>query len=992
MKVPLQKFLVPIALMSPLCSQLFAETVVLPHGVFDGNSRKLFPVVEFHYPDGAQVFLSGNLELTNINKTFANTSLNCLGNEFGSFLFSGAGHSFSVSSARSKANGSVLSNSSNGPVDTFVITNFSTLNISNCQSLSVQENSVIPPQANPIFFAPSGTISSENTPLFIQQIDSFSLLNNQVYGSGGGIYANSCSIDKTAISLDISGNLAGKDGGAICVKKDLTIHDNLAERLSFKYNIAGGNGGAIHAKDTPATGAAASPSHVQFVNNQDVVFLSNKAQSGGAIYSENSVVFDQGNILFVSGNSAVSGDSGYGGGIFCKNTSASTPSTLSPDEGVFIQNYNTVSFVNNFATEGGGAIYADRVKIQNCGQVSFFDNSGENGGAIYIFQNGELYLSADKGDILFKNNMARTPATNNGSPTTSYNAIFLDSDATIKTLSAQQNNRIFFGDAVTSRPLTTQDTNKAKKLVINDNNAQGLVIFSSSQNDANPVSEIHQDVELASGGLVIEKGASLGVVSFEQKAGSVVQIDVGSTLKTTTNSAQQTTGSVVTANDNGSISLNNLHLNLLSLNNGTPAKITISGSNGTATLSGQLSLDDITGSGYENHNLLNYSTKEVDVLEISTQGTSKITVNNFNTTPTGNVSSNYGYQGYWSFQWKDGTGSDANKKKTLVATWKRTGFKPCPARISSLVPNSLWSSLIDAKSVNDILAVTCDGLGFRRGLWVSGVSNFFHHDTNSYDVRFRYISGGYLCGFNAQVANIRFGAAAGQTFGHSKDYIASNTTSRSYVGSAFISCKKPNYYLKNLPFVYSAKLHFTRGDEKMHARFLLPVSQEGECEWHKYLWLGELGAAVPFVPRYTILHLHQFTPFVNLQVAYGEGSAFSEKHAEARNFERTQLINIATPVGIKFDKKCSSHPNVYSFSIAYTPDIYRHNPSSYTTLIANGCNWVTHGTNLSRHAVALQGSSHTKVNNSIEIFGHGSCELRTTSRHYNVNVGSKIRF
>lgn len=412
---------------------------------------------------------------------------------------------------------------------------------------------------------------------------------------------------------------------------------------------------------------------------------------------------------------------------------------------------------------------------------------------------------------------------------------------------------------------------------------------------------------------------------------------------------------------------------MLSLNSVTPAKITISGSNGTATLSGQLSLDDITGSGYENHNLLNYSTKEVDVLEISTAGQSKITTSSFDITPTGNISSNYGYQGYWSFQWKDGTGADLNKKKTLVATWKRTGFKPCPARISSLVPNSLWSSLIDLRSVNEVLAVNCSGLGFRRGVWVSGVSNFFHHDTNAYDVRFRYISGGYLCGFNAQCANIRFGAAAGQTFGHSKDYIASRTSSRSYMGSAFFSCKKRNPYLNNLSLVYSAKIHFARGTENMHARFLLPVNQEGQCEWNKNLWLGELGAAAPFVPRYTILHLHQFTPFVNLQVAYGEGSAFSEKHSEARSFESTQLINVAIPLGIKFDKKCSSHPDVYSFSIAYVPDVYRRNPSTHTTLIANGCTWVTHGTNLTRHALMLQGSSHTKVNNSIEIFSHGSC-------------------
>ncbi len=714
---------------------------------------------------------------------------------------------------------------------------------------------------------------------------------------------------------------------------------------------------------------------------------------------------------------------GQGGAIYCAKATAPTAETFKAEAasvdftGLTISNQHDIFFANNFAANEGGAIYGEKVSITSSGKTVFTNNTAKDGGAIYIAANGELSLSADYGDMTFYDNLK----TNNGS--TERNAITLGTGASIKLLAASGDHKLCFYDPIVTT-IPEQAPNGDNTLTINPDrvdsapftNYIGTVLFSGAQANstekASNASTIYQKVILGGGKLVLADKASLSVVSFDQQSDSILLMDAGTILSTTNNShatpgaaaavvmATATTSDTASSpastsrtnqpNTDGSISITDLHINLGSLTQASEgAKIDVKGTNGTIKITGHISLDDVFGNAYENHELFNQNTVTLPVLSLSTAGDSKITNTDLQLTPRGDADPQYGYQGSWKLIWEDGANGDANKKKILKATWTKTGFIPSPERQASLVPNSLWGAFIDLRSMNALATASCDGFGYGKGLWVAGISNVFHHDRNCVSHGFRRISGGYVIGANSQtLSDSVFGVAFSQVFGKSKDYVVSTTKSQSLIGSAYLSIKRP---LSNTIFTtFAARINYSHTNEDMKTRYTFVPEESGN--WDNNCWLGEVGGSLPIVLTTTKLHLNQFVPFVNVQIGYAEHGSFREQLAEARSFCSSRLINLGIPCGFKIDRRSHSYPDFYSLAVSYVPDVWRRNPGCTTLLLANGARWKTPATNLDRQGLLIEGSTHTAVNNNIEIFSHGSCELRKSSRNYNINVGSKFRF
>ncbi|WP_375793523.1 autotransporter domain-containing protein [Chlamydia sp. 12-01] len=1016
MKASLRKFLISTTLTLPCSFQAFSLEIVVPHGIYDGNLRDTFPYTITSNPEGTTAILSGNLHLLNLDNSMVATPSSCFFNSIGSMTIVGKNHNLTFVNLRTSVNGAALSSIPTADPDTspYTITGMNTLSFSNCVALMARTTNPVNPKGGAVY---------SKAPIFFQNIQNLIFKNNSAADNGGALWAQVVGISNIKKSMQFLSNV-GANGGAIGASKSLNVTQ--CPSILFRSNSAEKLGGAIHSVDPttvqnpppappPTTPAGPVNTVISFSGNGSVQFDSNNAKSGGAVYSKGNINFTNNAQLLMQNNSAspeVADNNevlGQGGAIYCTQQTPNPPApdTL-PFTGLTIANQNEIFFANNFAATAGGAIYGKKVSITSSGKTVFTNNISKDGGAIYIPDNGDLSLSADYGDMIFYENLKTNDAT------TTRNAISLGKGATINLLAASGNYKLCFYDPiVTTIPDTAHSDDK--KLTINQDrtsstpftNHIGTILFSGAQVDsqsasttANFESIIYQKVVLGGGKLVLADKASLSVISFEQESDSILLMDDGTTLATTENSASGVTaggggggggGSVATPTVNsGSISLTDLHVNISSLTEaGEGAKIDVKGTNGTITLTGYLSLDDLSGIAYENHDLFNKDTVTLKVLSLSTKDDNKITESGFQLTPRGDTEPQYGYQGSWKLVWENGTDANANKKKTLKATWTKTGFIPSPERQASLVPNSLWGAFIDLRSMNALATASCDGFGYGKGLWVAGISNVFHHDRNSVSHGFRRISGGYVIGANSQtISDSVFGVAFSQVFGKSKDYVVSTTKSQAIVGSAYLSIKRQ---LSNTIFTsFAARINYSHTNEDMKTRYTFIPEEDGN--WDNNCWLGEVGGSLPIALQTTKLHLNQFVPFVNVQLGYAEHGSFREKLAEARSFCSSRLINLAIPCGFKIDRRSHSHPDFYSLAISYVPDVWRRNPGCDILLLANGFCWKTPATNLDRHGLLMQGSTHTAVNNNIEIFSHGSCELRRSSRNYNINVGSKFRF
>ncbi|SGA21656.1 polymorphic outer membrane protein [Chlamydia abortus] len=573
----------------------------------------------------------------------------------------------------------------------------------------------------------------------------------------------------------------------------------------------------------------------------------------------------------------------------------------------------------------------------------------------------------------------------------------------------------------------------------------GKIVFSgeklSSEDAKNPLnatSVIHNDVSLEAGTLVLSSGAGLLVDSFTQKEGSLIVMDGGTSIITNVTPASEGlqsrstppspknaipviravskviasslinlreradsgAGAVVPTieeSPDGSITITNLAVNLDSLENGKVITLAAKGGSGSVTLTGDLQFQDSSQNFYDNP-LLNKNFT-LNFLDISAPDAEKIHTEGFNIIPQGATSSNLGYQGKWEVtEVKDSSG-----KVSFEMKWVSTGYIPTANRRATLVPNSVWCSAIDMRAFQNLVEVSTEGEDFHRGLWISGISNFFHKDSTKVQEGFRHISSGYVVGVSTQpISNKVMDLAFCQMLGKSKDYRLADARSHVYAASIHTKCEKlVNHYTfskrkgailarkpEKSPIIFDAQLSYSLSHNSMTTKHTPNPSSRGK--WNNHCVAGELGSYLPILVDHPAIE--ELFPFVKLHIVFVQQEDFKETQGgtENRNFQSAHFVNVSLPLGVRFEK--TNKLNTYNIRLAYQPDIYRDAPKSKVFLPSVHTAWSTGATNLSRQAMILDGSDHHHLTDNLEVFCHGAFELRGSSRNYNVDIGGRYKF
>ncbi|WP_348663839.1 polymorphic outer membrane protein middle domain-containing protein [Chlamydia vaughanii] len=764
-------------------------------------------------------------------------------------------------------------------------------------------------------------------------------------------------------------NFSAEDGGAIACKA-FTLTGS-SKTINFTTNKSAKKGGAI-----AATGVA------NLSDNQGTIEFSNNAatNAGGAVLSEASMTIARNGIVVFKNNRVSGANDGCGGAIHCSKTGTTPTLTLTDNKALL--------FKENTSSANGGAICSDKFILSSGGPTLFIKNKATNaapkGGAIQISGSGECSITAELGNITFEQNSIAT--ANNA--TVKANAINIGNNGKFLNLRAADKQSIFFYDPITCEGACADllTLNKAE----GDKAYTGRIIFSGEKltedqaADADNLKTVFsQPIALAAGQLVLRRGVDVEAKTISQTAGSIILVDAGTKLHAKTED----------------VTLTGLAITPGSLDGNTLAEIAADANAKNLTLSGPIQVIDASGKFYEEHKL--DRTLVYEGIRLSAKGAVTLTdVPSEVPTPE----AHYGYQGNWSISWAKDTTSDP-KTSTAIFTWKKTGYKPNPERQAPLVLNTLWGSFVDVRSIQEVMERSVDSmLDSGRGLWVSGISNFFHQDRTT-NRKFRHISAGYALGATANTScDNSLSVAFCQLFGKDKDYLVAKNASDIYAGSLYYQhvgildnflrlFKGPqtccSEFSKEIPILFDAQLTYSHANNNMKTDYT--DYPRVKATWGNDTVAAALSSSVPFPVRSTSL-ISNCTPFAKLQVVYAHLEEFKEPTTEGRTFESCDLINVSVPIGLKFEKICQEEKSAYDLTLMYTPDVYRHNPSCLTTLAISDVSWETTATDLDRHALAIRAGNHIKLTPSFEMFGQFAFELRSSSRNYNVDLGTKIAF
>ncbi|AAD18590.1 polymorphic outer membrane protein middle domain-containing protein [Chlamydia pneumoniae] len=765
-------------------------------------------------------------------------------------------------------------------------------------------------------------------------------------------------------------NEANNNGGAITTKT-LSISGNTSS-ITFTSNSAKKLGGAIYSS------AAASISG----NTGQLVFMNNKGETGGgALGFEASSSITQNSSLFFSGNTATDA-AGKGGAIYCEKTGETPTLTISGNK--------SLTFAENSSVTQGGAICAHGLDLSAAGPTLFSNNRCGNtaagkGGAIAIADSGSLSLSANQGDITFLGNTL----TSTSAPTSTRNAIYLGSSAKITNLRAAQGQSIYFYD-----PIASNTTGASDVLTINqpDSNSpldySGTIVFSGEKLSAdeakaadNFTSILKQPLALASGTLALKGNVELDVNGFTQTEGSTLLMQPGTKLKA----------------DTEAISLTKLVVDLSALEGNKSVSIETAGANKTITLTSPLVFQDSSGNFYESHTINQAFTQPLVVFTAATAA-SDIYIDALLTSPVQTPEPHYGYQGHWEATW-----ADTSTAKSGTMTWVTTGYNPNPERRASVVPDSLWASFTDIRTLQQIMTSQANSIYQQRGLWASGTANFFHKDKSGTNQAFRHKSYGYIVGGSAEdfSENI-FSVAFCQLFGKDKDLFIVENTSHNYLASLYLQHRAflgglpmPSFgsitdMLKDIPLILNAQLSYSYTKNDMDTRYTSYPEAQGS--WTNNSGALELGGSLALYLPKEAPFFQGYFPFLKFQAVYSRQQNFKESGAEARAFDDGDLVNCSIPVGIRLEKISEDEKNNFEISLAYIGDVYRKNPRSRTSLMVSGASWTSLCKNLARQAFLASAGSHLTLSPHVELSGEAAYELRGSAHIYNVDCGLRYSF
>ncbi len=816
----------------------------------------------------------------------------------------------------------------------------------------------------------------------------------------------------------------------------LTISGNTS--VTFNNNSSKVTGGAIHAQK------------VVLSSNGNMTFSNNSSGKGGAIYiaagGDISITAATGSIIF-QGNKVSAADP-----ITLPTKKETAIAAASIEEKKHTEEKTDSSQASGSASADITSAFftlANKAKVQDESQAE--ENNKPTCNSIHLGNGAKIsQLRAQTGQTIFFYDPITTTA-----PAAAVNA------TQPKVSVAKATSRIPASASAVSAPapavektplkINAPDTPDPETQKVAAETAQqsavynGKIVFSGeklasedAQNPLNTISVIHNDVSLEAGTLVLSHGAGLLVDSFTQKEGSLIVMDGGTSIITNVTPASEglqsrsmlsnpktpipgiravsqriasslinfkersfsATGAVVPTveeSPDGSITINNLAVNLDSLENGKVITLAAKGGTGSVTLTGNLQFQDSSQNFYDNP-LLNKNFT-LNFLDISAPGEGKVNTEGFNMIPQGATSSDLGYQGKWEVtEIKNPSG-----KVSFEIKWVSAGYIPTANRRATLVPNSLWCSAIDMRAFQKLVEVSTEGEDFHKGLWISGISNFFHRDSMKEQEGFRHISSGYVVGVSTQpISDKVIDLAFCQMLGKSKDYHLADARSHVYAASVHTKFEKlvNHYKLSNRkgailarkpeksPVIFDAQLSYSLNHNSMKTKHTPNPSSRGK--WNNHCVAGELGSYLPILVDHPAIE--ELFPFVKLHIVFVQQEDFKETKGgtENRNFQSAHFINVSLPLGVKFEK--TNKLNTYNIRLAYQPDIYRDAPKSKVFLPSVNTAWSTGATNLSRQAMIIDGSDHHHLTDNLEVFCHGAFELRGSSRNYNVDIGGRYKF
>lgn len=966
-----------LCFLSCLCITGWASTQSLPNNV-------TFPF----YDVANTVCLNSNC---NVNNLF--------GAQFDS-SFLGATTSFSL-----LGNGYQLSFSNcQAPVqdDTALISSSGSLSLSNLSKLVISNN--ISTGSEGLISGSTTSINNCSYLIFTNNRTSYSPVVSTT-GAGGDstegttTTVNCCcgSVLKTEQKLSITNinkkitfeNNSGNFGSAILNKTDATcdINKNFCP-ITFSQNYATCGGGAIYDGSVTFEG-----------NTRSITFSGNTAANGLA------TVTPQPSVVIAAGS---------GGAICCPTKSVTFNNNTNPitfsynsaakDGGAIYTTTCTLNtnsdffFIKNSATENGGAICARSLTMKTIGDTNFYHNRAQQGGAIYISSSvgdttstadSSLTLTAGRGIMTFAGNTINTrPGVRN--------AIQLDGDAKITSISASGDAKIIFYDPITNtNPGTTAGDTGAgttpNEIIINTTGYSGSVVFSSALlslseqfHPENSLSSLCGKVVIQDGQLVVTDNATLNVLGLTADPGRLT-LGSGADIGLLTSSGTPPTTTLPTATD---FSIKNLGCDVTSYLSPTWETATVNSGAQTITLEGQLAVVcEDPETTYDNSLLA--SSLTIPFATFTSNNNNNPTATSF-TTGEIPVPDHYGYQGSWESSWSapllsptpNGGVPSGTDNRTLYLIWNPSpspyaSYILAPERRGELVPNSLWSSFFAAQIfANSLLGDHIQGEHEGWGSSIKALGAYSHQRPRSQYDGFSGRHGGYQTNIRIYYPDqAALGIAFGQLYGQikSKLYQAKSSEQMVFFGLfGNLPVATPNreiHFAWESAYVY-AKNHMTTN----YSRSYLQTPLQSQATWYNNVYYVSVSVNHPFLLWFDITQIlaEQFhlTGFISAECFGGWQSAFQESGSLARKFSRGKGHNLSLPVGFvsTWYTPFKRAPSTLMLKFAYKPDVYRTNPHTNMTIITNSETFTIRGIPLTRNGVLLQ--LHDDIQFSQRITGY----------------------
>lgn len=795
-------------------------------------------------------------------------------------------------------------------------------------------------------------------------------------------------------------------GSVLKTESTLSITDTRKE-ITFQSNS--GNFGSAILNKTDATCNIHK-------NSCPISFLQNYATCGGGAIYDGTVTFeDNTNSIIFSGNTAANGletvtpqptaviAAGSGGAICCPTKSITFNNNSDPiifsynlaekDGGAIYTttcNLNTTSnlfFIKNSATENGGAICAKSLNITTSGDTVFYNNRAKQGGAIYIGStvgdttspDSSLTIKASKGKMTFAGNSINSrPGIRN--------AIQLDGDAKIASISASGDAKITFYDPIINNNPGTANPAQLQDIIINTTGCSGSVVFSAKtlslseqfQTD-NSLSSLCGKVIIQDGQLVVTNNASLEILGLTADSGRLT-LGSGASIGVLTPTGGGGTGNPAATN----FTINNLGCDVASYLDPSWEGATVRSGANTITLTGELAVfDEDPITTYDNP-LLATPLSIPFVTFSQTSG---------NPTTTGftpgiiSVPEHDGYQGSWQSSWTapllsptpNGGVPSGTANHTLYLIWNptptvRASYILSPERRGELVPNSLWASFFASQAfanslLGDRLYEESEGLKSS----IKALGTYSHQSPRAQRDGFSGRHAGYQANICINYPDqATLGISFGQLYGQIKSKLYKAKSSEQMIffglfGNLPIATLNNEIHIAwESAYVYT-KNHMTTNYSYSPLQ-TPPVSQ---ATWYNNTYYASISMNHPFflwcdLTQILAEQLH-LTGFVSIECFGGWQNEFKEKGSLIRKFSRGNGHNLSLPIGFvsQWYTPFKKAPSTLVFKFAYKPDIYRVNPHTTMTILANSESFPVHGIPLTRNGFLLQVHDDIQLSNHI---------------------------